>query len=373
MKNHNSNHFINNKELGIALSQNLQNNKQGDCPTLEEIATLVEGNCSARERDHIMKHLSACKECYDTFILSSDIKDKSLKKTPLPYRPLALAASVLLVILSLFILYKSGIISTKSVQPMEEAEEPEIRTTQPLVADYLRKKDESTVEHKKKGARAKTPAKREREKKKRIISGRDETKSFSVSKKSYDAEKLKPELPGTQRQLEVPYPRSKKLDSKAKKSGITTKTEPQQKITVPQKPETSKEQMNQTEIQQTEGSIQELNSQVKIERDKIPEVSTVVSFHKNGNKKLVNNYIQISGKRTLKEIVEYDDKGRILSLQNPNTSIEKKFGYFPNGNKKYRKEYKKGEPHGNWISWNQKGEIITNRIYKKGKLEKKIK
>ena len=194
-----------------------------------------------------------------------------------------------------------------------------------------------------------------------------------VSKKGYDAEKPKPELPGTQRQIDVPYPQVPRKDARSKKAGQKKQIEIKEQTAVPIESETGKNQMVQTESVQTKGNLQVRQSSEDTISAKKALLSQVMSVHADGSKKVVNNYIQISGKQTLKEIVEYDEKGRIILIQNPETQVEKKFGYFPDGKKKLQEEYKNGKPHGNWIRWNKKGEILSNRIYKKGKLKKKIK
>jgi antitoxin component YwqK of YwqJK toxin-antitoxin module len=254
-----------------------------------------------------------------------------------------------------------------------EKEEPVIGKTQPRDTDYIDKKDDSAIDYAKKSAIEKAPAKRDRIEKKKADTGREELREKTVSKKGYDAEKPKPELPGTQRQIEVPYPQVPRKEGRSKKAGQKKQIKTQEQRTVPKESETSKNQMAQTDAVQTEGNLQVLQSNEDAISAEKPVLSRVISVHADGSKKVVNNYIQISGKRTLNEIVEYDEKGRIILIKNPQTKVEKKFSYFPDGKKKLQEEYKNGKPHGNWIKWNKKGEILSNRIYKKGKLEKKIK
>ncbi|MCP5051843.1 MAG: hypothetical protein GY940_32045 [bacterium] len=101
------------ERLGRLLSNGLSNGEApaGSCLTSGEIAALVEGNITGSQRDRMMKHLSACNSCYDIFLLAADLHEDEnaglvRKVGPGKFlKPLALAASVLIVVFSIYILY----------------------------------------------------------------------------------------------------------------------------------------------------------------------------------------------------------------------------------------------------------------------------
>jgi hypothetical protein len=85
-----------------------------------------------------MRHISACDRCYDTFILGVEIREDMGKKRNVVFRPLALAASVLLVVLSIVIIYKSGISPKK-----EELAYPAPETIEESRPESMPKKGEA--------------------------------------------------------------------------------------------------------------------------------------------------------------------------------------------------------------------------------------
>ncbi len=102
--------------LGQTLSRALHRDQPVGCLNPEEMAALVDGRLQGEQRDRLMHHISACDRCYDIFILSAEMQEDMGKKRIVVFRPLALAASVLLVVLSIVIIYKSGI-SLKQEEP----------------------------------------------------------------------------------------------------------------------------------------------------------------------------------------------------------------------------------------------------------------
>jgi len=124
------------KLLGAALARGLV--KTGtpgesgtDHPDPETIATVIEGIVYGDERDRILKHISACDTCYDTFLLTAELQgdvdnekagNKKEKSKIIPFKPLALAASILIVIFSIYVFYRSGDIPKTPAQLMEKSE-----------------------------------------------------------------------------------------------------------------------------------------------------------------------------------------------------------------------------------------------------------
>ena len=105
------------KQLGEVLSNGLKEMGTGECLGIEDIALLVEGNTSvnAAKREKMMKHLASCETCYEIFLLTADLQEEKVeteikkeKRKVFLYKPLALAASLLIVIFSIYLFYKSG-------------------------------------------------------------------------------------------------------------------------------------------------------------------------------------------------------------------------------------------------------------------------
>ena len=119
-----SSHSESDERLGTLLSDGLSadGHSSGQCLSSEDIAVLVEGNLIGSERDRMMKHLAACDDCREIYLLAAELHDEENQKvqlipdsTPQPkrnrfYRPLAMAASVMIAVFSLYIFYNvSGI------------------------------------------------------------------------------------------------------------------------------------------------------------------------------------------------------------------------------------------------------------------------
>ncbi|MCU0287043.1 MAG: hypothetical protein MUF15_11685 [Acidobacteria bacterium] len=112
--------------IGTALSRELPFTRPGiieghECPTPEDIAAILEGQVSPRKKDLILKHLSTCDDCYELFLLTAGLYenqkkevllDKLIKKEKMPkifyWRPIALAASILIMVLSVYLFYRNG-------------------------------------------------------------------------------------------------------------------------------------------------------------------------------------------------------------------------------------------------------------------------
>ena len=125
MNDNNDDKFITKKDevLGEVLSHAMKESKTGDCPSLEDIASLVDGYMGEEERERIMTNLSSCDECYETFLLSTQIKEKRWKKRSLIFHPIGLAASVIIVAFLAFLVYKSGFFPKSGVEMEKKPEE----------------------------------------------------------------------------------------------------------------------------------------------------------------------------------------------------------------------------------------------------------
>lgn len=110
------------ERLGIALSRRLRQEQPEECPGPEELAALIDGHLDEEQKDQHMRHISACDRCYEAFILGSQMHKETVKRKNIVFNPLALAASVLIVILSIYIVYKSGLTPKKSEPEYPAAE-----------------------------------------------------------------------------------------------------------------------------------------------------------------------------------------------------------------------------------------------------------
>lgn len=121
----------NDERLGAALSRGLAGTAEfepGQCPGAEEIAAVVEDSAPAKVRDRLLKHISACADCYDSFMLTvelhkkEEVERKEDKHKIIFLRPLALAASVLIVIFTAYIVFRTGGIPKTPGDLLEKSE-----------------------------------------------------------------------------------------------------------------------------------------------------------------------------------------------------------------------------------------------------------
>jgi hypothetical protein len=123
--------------LGLALSRGLIRQGTRDArgtehPDAETMASVIEGIITGDERDALLKHISSCDSCYETFLLTAELEEnagmdlemkmdtkvrmgmdvemeieKETRKL-IPFKPLALAASILIVVFSIYVFYRSS-------------------------------------------------------------------------------------------------------------------------------------------------------------------------------------------------------------------------------------------------------------------------
>jgi hypothetical protein len=148
------------ERLGEVLSAGLQ--EIGDvtdqCPSPENIAALVEGRLSSYKRDEIMKHISSCDTCCETFILAAQLHKEAVSREQIPgqrrlifFKPLALAASILIVIVSLYLFFKTDLPQTsEQLLRMKEATPgQEVSKSHPTISMETDFKDNEKEEEKK--------------------------------------------------------------------------------------------------------------------------------------------------------------------------------------------------------------------------------
>lgn len=112
--------------VGTALSLGLvQPGKAGinQCPETEDIAAVVEGIAPAINRNEILAHVSTCPDCYESFLLAVELlnnaenieslnilesKEETRKIIYLRPLPLTLAASIVIMIFSAYLFFRSS-------------------------------------------------------------------------------------------------------------------------------------------------------------------------------------------------------------------------------------------------------------------------
>jgi Putative zinc-finger len=119
------------QHLGRLLSQKLGDGsfEQHNCLSSEDIAALVDGSLPEEERDEMMKHLSTCNSCYEVYLLTANLVQQEESLTGIKthsritmLKPLALAASLLIVIFSIYFFYKSDSIPKTSQEFFDMSE-----------------------------------------------------------------------------------------------------------------------------------------------------------------------------------------------------------------------------------------------------------
>ncbi len=144
----------NDERMGAALSRGLAGTPMTEpepCPGAEEIAAVVEGTAPTQVRDRLLKHISACTACYKSFMLTVELhkeeeeESKEDKHKIIFLKPLALAASVLIVVFTAYLLFRTGGIPKTPGDLLEQSEalkESSERLRQPAEMSYQAKSKE---------------------------------------------------------------------------------------------------------------------------------------------------------------------------------------------------------------------------------------
>ena len=120
------------ERFGDVLSASLREvgDRADQCPSPEDIAALVDGRITGQRKDGIMKHISSCDACCETFILAAELHKEAMAPLQAPkersniifFRPLALAASILIVVISVYLFFKSDVPKTsRQLLEMDES------------------------------------------------------------------------------------------------------------------------------------------------------------------------------------------------------------------------------------------------------------
>lgn len=163
----------NDEKIGSALSRGLaglETLETAQCPGPEEIAAVVEGIVSEEERDRVLKHVSGCDACYDMFLLTAQLQkkeeeeNKEEKHKIIFLKPLALAASLLIVAFSIYLFYRSGEIPKSPEDLMEKSDavekaRVELRQPEVTISKKTISKDKKEAGYRKQPLKAKTAPK----------------------------------------------------------------------------------------------------------------------------------------------------------------------------------------------------------------------
>jgi hypothetical protein len=379
------------KILAGILRRNSGNEPEEECLPPETLALLVEGKLAGREKDRALNHLAQCPECYDNSLFSSKLNREQetleiSRPKPALFRPLALAASLAIVIFSIYILYRTGNlpgIFHSSGKETRATAKPLAVPEQPVF--HREKADQESVTRKK--AEIRIPETEKKSPARKMTDEKDA--STSMGRSAAHRQAAGKNLPGTQRELEIPRP--KKMEetnlaaAKSKKGGreLQSRTDKQNeeiKIQAAEDmiPETAAKASEPAETAarlrvagEEAGKKGETERKSMIPTDmarvKTPTQSEVVSRYPDGRTRTVNNYRKDNERKVLSEIIEYNRQGRIISITNLLNNTLQKLGYFPNGNKKFIENYQNHKPHGTWIKWDIKGNIIEKTLYRNGK------
>ena len=120
------------EQLGGILSKQIEETQPGsDCLTDEEMALMAEGLAPKEKQDLWLNHLSTCENCREIFLLTKGLtaeeaQNSKKRRFPTYYKPLAMAASFIIVIVSIYIFYKSSFTpkSAEQLVMMEKVAEP---------------------------------------------------------------------------------------------------------------------------------------------------------------------------------------------------------------------------------------------------------
>jgi len=350
---------VQDRNMARLLSEKLQSLTGDECLPLEAIAQLVEKKISSKQQDRMMSHMARCSNCYETFLLSSQIHSEphpEIKTTEKPFffRPLALAASVMVLVVSLVVIHTSGILKKASVPDMEKAE---VKTNAHMVSvDPTQEKSKELIDRSiKKGLREKS-----REK--------------PPTRKTDDLKFKNQTVPDTEWKIKLPLPPESRGQSPTHPAAIRPVEKKTLKTAEFQDKELTEEMSREKGLEAGRMGLTENQDSLKREQsDEQPGISRVTSRYANGTIKTLNQYQQKDKKNVLEEIREYDPAGQNTLIRNLFTGSLIKMGYHESGQLKFREEYLQGKPHGSWVKWNDQGRIIEKQIFKKGKLIKTFK
>jgi len=343
--------------FGRLLSNKLQSLPLDDCLPLETIARLVEGRISGKQRQQIMSHISVCDNCYEVFRLSDRLRSESYPESKKGdrirlYRPLALAASISALVISLVIVYQTGQFKKSPALSLEKVDV----TTDTLEDSESRFRGKERVSIDKSG---------KKDQPKKSLKKGVTTKTNDSKFKNQLVQDSRPE----KKEIPPPKTRTKKTTQPATINPVEREafqaTESEGEKRIEEKP-LAKQKSDPATTSGRQDSLKRSGT------DEKAGLSQVINRYTNGNVQTLHQFQKAKGKNVLEEILEYDPDGRNTLIQNVLTGSMTKMDYHPNGHLKFRQEFLQGRPHGTWIKWDNQGRVIEKQIYKKGKLIKTL-
>lgn len=137
-----------NEIVGEVLADHISRSQRGRCLTEEEISRLIDGTCPPALRDRCLAHLAACDRCREVYALSRDLMPIEDRKVIQWRRPLAWAASFLVVIVSLYVFFETGLYRKPEMKEIPAEEEMAFKEVSDDMKSlgYLEKKSGGTPE-----------------------------------------------------------------------------------------------------------------------------------------------------------------------------------------------------------------------------------
>lgn len=128
------------ERLAKILSAGLCASETAGCLDEESIASVVDGSVSPDRRDQLLKHISACDTCYETYLLTAELlneessaltadmltteehsRNGNRRRSFFPAKAAALAASVLIAAVSVYVFYTSSSVPGTAEQLLKTA------------------------------------------------------------------------------------------------------------------------------------------------------------------------------------------------------------------------------------------------------------
>ncbi len=132
-------------KLGRFLAGELKLRNGESCPSAEDIAALAEGRLQGAERDRLLRHVSSCADCYDVYMLTMKLTRPQVKIRSTIFRPLAMAASVLIIVASVFVVYRSGLQLKRDDASLPMVEQAESKSVGRLAEEFRQSPEKKEI------------------------------------------------------------------------------------------------------------------------------------------------------------------------------------------------------------------------------------
>jgi hypothetical protein len=375
------------RHLGRELTGLIQSRDKGPCLSPADMAGLLEGGgrIPVAVKEKMMDHIAACDACYHTFMLGTRLQREGPKPRAIPYRSLALAASALIVAVFLILVVQTDSVpdgsdagsppapvleetarpAAEKIEMEAEAKFHDAKAEQEYAADE-ENAPVGTVTEKPAREKRNLPAMRSRTEgeAKDVAAGIDRRLSFKSTERASEPEA------GEKRVGEIAAPAGKKKRAPQRKDKDRLAAAPagRQPAKAAEK-ETAV--MEDSVIGKQAPALLQYQSRDRPKGDGEKQLaSEIIERHANGMKKVERRYAVEEGKRRLVEVWEYDAMGRPLTVLEVEKEIQFVLEYHPDGQVKRERVYQQGQAHGLWQSWDRKGNLVKQKLYRQGRLVK---